>query len=54
MAPNDEVVSSCPYASVVLTIIVHPTMMGSLDFVVWVPQSPLGRYHVRSFQATSG
>jgi hypothetical protein len=27
---------------------------GSLDLVVWVPQSPLGRYHVRYFQGTSG
>jgi hypothetical protein len=28
MAPNEEVVGSIPHASVVLTIIVHPTMMG--------------------------
>ena len=27
---------------------------GSLDLVIWVPQSPLGRYHVRYFQGTSG
>jgi hypothetical protein len=27
---------------------------GSLDLVVWVPQSPLGGYHVRYFQGTSG
>jgi hypothetical protein len=27
---------------------------GSLDIVVWVPQNPLGRYHVRYFQGTSG
>jgi len=27
---------------------------GSLDLVVWVPQSPLWRYHVRYFQGTSG
>jgi hypothetical protein len=27
---------------------------GSLDLVVWVPQSLLGRYHVRYFQGTSG
>jgi hypothetical protein len=26
----------------------------TLDLVVWVPQSPLGRYHVRYFQGTSG
>jgi hypothetical protein len=28
MAPNEEVVGSIPHADVVLTIIVHPTMMG--------------------------
>jgi hypothetical protein len=28
MAPNEEVVGSIPYAGVVLTIIVHPTMKG--------------------------
>jgi hypothetical protein len=27
MAPNEEVVGSIPHAGVVLTIIVHPTMM---------------------------
>jgi hypothetical protein len=28
MAPNEEVVGSIPHAGVVLTIVVHPTMMG--------------------------
>jgi hypothetical protein len=28
MAPNEEVVGSIAHAGVVLTIIVHPTMMG--------------------------
>jgi hypothetical protein len=28
MAPNEEVVDSIPHVGVVLTIIVHPTMMG--------------------------
>ena len=28
MAPNEEVVGSIPHAVMVLTIIVHPTMMG--------------------------
>ena len=28
MAPNEEVVSSIPHAGVVLTTIVHPTMVG--------------------------
>jgi hypothetical protein len=28
MAPNEEVVSSIPHADKVLTIIVHPTMVG--------------------------
>ena len=28
MAPNEEVVGSIPHASVVLTTIVHPTMVG--------------------------
>jgi hypothetical protein len=28
MAPNEEVVGSIPHAGVVLTMIVHPTMMG--------------------------
>jgi Na+-transporting NADH:ubiquinone oxidoreductase subunit NqrC len=28
--PNEEVVSSIPHADVVLTTIVHPTMMGGL------------------------
>jgi hypothetical protein len=28
MAPNEEVVGSIPHAGVVLTNIVHPTMMG--------------------------
>jgi hypothetical protein len=27
MAPNEEVVGSIPHANVMLTIIVHPTMM---------------------------
>jgi hypothetical protein len=56
MAPDEEVVGSIPHAGVVLTTIVHPTMMGGpcMDLVVWVPQSPLGRYHVRYFQGTSG
>jgi len=36
-------------------IIDDPTMVGGpLDLVVWVLQSPLGRYHVRYFQGTSG
>jgi len=30
MAPNEEVVGSIPHAGVVLTTIVHPTMMGGL------------------------
>jgi hypothetical protein len=30
MAPNEEVVGFIPHAGVVLTIIVHPTMMGVL------------------------
>ena len=51
MARNEEVVGSIPHAGVVLTSIVHPTMMGFLDLVVWVP---LGKYHVRYFQGTSG
>jgi hypothetical protein len=43
MAPNEEVVGSIPHDGVVLTVIVHPTMVGgSLDLVAWVPQSPLG------------
>jgi hypothetical protein len=55
MAPNEEVVSSIPHAGVVLTIIGPPNYDGgSLDLVVWVPQSPLGRYHIRYFQGTSG
>jgi hypothetical protein len=28
MAPNEEVMGSIPHAGVVLTIIVHPNMMG--------------------------
>ena len=30
MAPNEEVVGSIPHAGVVLTTIVHPTMVGGL------------------------
>src|ERR1700680_985483 len=55
MAPNEEVVGSIPHAGVVLTTLVHPTMVGGpWTLVVWVPQSPLGGYHVRYLQGTSG
>ena len=55
MAPNEEVVGSIPHAGVVLTTLVHPTMVGGpWTLFVWVPQSPLGGYHVRYLQGTSG
>jgi hypothetical protein len=56
MGPNEELVGSIPHAGVVLTTIYSPPNYdgGSLDLVIWVPQSPLGRYHVRYFQGTSG
>jgi hypothetical protein len=33
--PNEEVVGSIPHAGVVLTIIVHPTMMGGLGTLLY-------------------
>lgn len=33
MAPNEEVAGSIPHAGVMLTTIVHPTMVGSFDLV---------------------
>ena len=43
MAPDEEVVGSIPHAGVVLTTLVHPTMMGAL-----------GGCHVCYLQGTSG
>jgi hypothetical protein len=54
MAPNEEVVGSIPHAGVVLTIIVHPTMMGGPWTLLYGYLKVLwGDTHVRYFQGTS-